>query len=159
MKTRYGFFNCFFQRGYILFILILLIPVRGFSQPPAVNWIEGPNGVDLGKNVAQLELGSEYLFAGAADTRKLMQFIGNPLSKTEVGLITQKGATGEWYMLFAYEPIGYIKDDEKEHIDADAILESTMLRVLFFNRNKKLQRHIFNSFYSSIISASYTSPG
>ena len=35
----------------------------------------------------------------------------------------------------------------------------TMLRVLFFNRNKKLQRHIFNSFYSSIISATYTSPG
>lgn len=71
----------------VLLLIILVIPSMAFSQGPAVKWIEGPNVVDLGDKIAKLDFASNYVFADAADTRKLMQFIGNPVTKMEVGLV------------------------------------------------------------------------
>ena len=48
----------------------LFFPPDGMSQPPQANWISGPQTVDLGKNVAQINLEQNYLFANAEDTRK-----------------------------------------------------------------------------------------
>jgi len=107
-----------------LLLIILVIPSMAFSQGPAVNWIEGPSVVDLGDNIAQLDFASNYVFADAADTRKLMQFIGNPATKMEVGLVAPRATDNEWFMIFEFNPIGYIRDAEKERIDADAILKS-----------------------------------
>ena len=108
----------------VLLLIILVIPSMAFSQGPAVNWIEGPNVVDLGDNIAQLDFASNYFFADAADTRKLMQFIGNPATKMEVGLVAPRATDNEWFMIFEFNPIGYIRDAKKERIDADAILKS-----------------------------------
>ena len=108
----------------VLLLIILVIPSMAFSQGPAVNWIEGPNVVDLGDNIAQLDFASNYFFADAADTRKLMQFIGNPATKMEVGLVAPRATDNEWFMIFEFNPIGYIRDAKKERIDADVILKS-----------------------------------
>ncbi len=105
-------------------LIILAIPSIAFSQGSVVNWTEGPNVADLGENIAQLDFKSKYIFADSADTRKLMQLIGNPVTKMEVGLIAPSAADNEWFMIFEFNPIGYIKDAEKERIDADAILKS-----------------------------------
>ena len=141
MKKRNGLLGNHFSGGAFLLLFLLLIPVRGFSQPPAVNWVDGPNVVDLGDKVAEIELGSAYTFANAADTRRLMQFVGNLVSNREVGLITQKDSSGEWYMLFAYESVGFIKDDEKEDINADKILASIRKSTEAANKIRMRQGH------------------
>jgi hypothetical protein len=48
--------------------------------------------------------------------------MGNNVDNTEVGMISPAGE--DWFLLFEYKPEGYVKDDEKDQIDKEAILES-----------------------------------
>jgi len=112
--------------GRIIFILFLFVfsPQDGLFEAPHVAWMEGPRTVDLGDNIAEVELGQNYVFASAADTRKLMESIGNPATKREVGLIMPKNSAAGWFVVFEYFPAGYVQDTEKDEIDAEAILEA-----------------------------------
>src|SRR5439155_16504089 len=85
------------------------------AQGPKVSWIEGPTTVDLGDH-AQVKLGESYMFANARDTRKLMEYMQNPPGN-EIGLIAPKGSLDDWFMVFEYAPIGFVKDDEKANLD------------------------------------------
>jgi uncharacterized membrane-anchored protein len=108
----------------IFLMLVLLFSNTGMAQQPRVNWVVGPTTVDLGKNLAELMLDGEYIFANAGDTRKLMEMIGNPPSNSEIGLIGPRTEGQDWYIVFEHEAVGYIKDDEKGKIDADAIIKN-----------------------------------
>ena len=112
--------------SFVLLLIVLFVLPSGlcFSQEPEINWIPGPNVCDLGDNVASIELAESYVFANSDDTKEIMQLMGNPKSNREVGLIMPKDQDANWYIVFEYFPVGYIKDDEKDSIDSDAILES-----------------------------------
>lgn len=92
-------------------------------QQPKVKWIEGPSKVDLG-SIAELSLPGSVAFAGKADAQKLLESMGNVPSGTELGLVVPKAEDQDWIIVFDYDDIGYIKDAEKEEIDAGAILKS-----------------------------------
>lgn len=53
-----------------------------------------------------------------------MEMIGNPPTDTEVGLIAPVDDAKTWFLVFEYNEVGYVKDDDKDEIDADAILKS-----------------------------------
>ncbi len=99
-------------------------PVTVFSQESKIDWILGPNTVTLGDDIAHLTFGEEYAFANGDDTRKAMEKIGNPPTNKEVGLIIPRTPGQNWFVVFEYFPVGYIKDEDKDNIDADAILKS-----------------------------------
>lgn len=107
-------------------VLSSAAPIQAASEgqpaPPAVGWVAGPTTVDLGGN-AQMKLSQSYMFANAADTKKLMEYMQNPPS-TDLGLIAPKGRLNDWFIVFDYSPDGYVKDDEKTSLDAGAILQS-----------------------------------
>jgi uncharacterized membrane-anchored protein len=115
-----------FPARFVIFaaLLLFVFPIPGLSQPPKINWVEGPKTVNLGENTAMIEMGQDYLFAGAEDTRNLMESVGNPPSNHEVGLIIPKNREAGWFIVFEYRPVGYIRDTEKDRIDSDAILKS-----------------------------------
>ncbi len=117
-------------------VVVLFFPAIGFSQGPGVNWIKGPGVVELGDDIARLDLSSDYIFADAADTRKLMQSIGNPVTKLEAGLVAPRNSTREWFMVFEYNPIGYIKDAENEEIDADDLLKTIQKATELANQER-----------------------
>jgi uncharacterized membrane-anchored protein len=96
----------------------------GKAELPKPNWMVGPAVVDLGKNLAELSISEEYIFAGAEDTKKIMEYMGNPLSNHEIGYIAPNTETANWFIVFDYLPIGYVKDDEKDEIDSEAILKA-----------------------------------
>ena len=87
-----------------------------------VNWIEGPTVVDLGENLAQLNIDEKYLFANAEDAKKIMEYYGNMISDNEIGLIAPIDPAKDWLVLFEYEAMGYIKDDDASELDAETIL-------------------------------------
>ena len=122
----------------IFFFLTLFIPAAALCQAPEINWIEGPGTVALGNNLASLDLDFQYIFAAAADTRKIMRSIGNPVSSLETGLIAPKNGD-PWYIVFEYDPVGYIKDDEKENLDANAILKSIREATEYSNKQRARQ--------------------
>ena len=92
--------------------------------PIDINWIGGPARVDLGDDLARMDLGEDYLFAGPDDTRLIMQYYGNPPSEAEMGIILPRSEEEDWFLILEYYPVGYVRDDDKGEIDAAAILES-----------------------------------
>ncbi len=86
-----------------------------------VSWQKGPSVGQLGIN-AEVKIPEGYIFANARDTRTLMEATKNPISNTELGFIAH--ANEDWFVVFEFDDVGYIKDDEKSSLDADAILKS-----------------------------------
>ena len=86
-----------------------------------LNVIKGPAKAKL-ESYGEIDVPSGYVFIDGKSTRELMRAKGEPTSGKEVGLII---ATNEhWSVFFEYSDIGYVKDDEKDKLDADKILES-----------------------------------
>ena len=98
-----------------------------------VNWQKGPSVGQLGVN-AEVKIPEGYLFANARDTRTIMEENKNPISNRELGLIAPAGET--WFAVFEFSDVGYVKDDEKESLDASAILESLKTGVAESNKER-----------------------
>jgi uncharacterized membrane-anchored protein len=106
-------------------ILVICLAGVSFGQEESeIQWVEGPTLVDLGKNLAQLDMSDAYLFADGDDTRAVMEYLGNPPSHAEVGMIIPNSEDENWFIVFEYSDVGYIQDDDSDEIDAAAILES-----------------------------------
>jgi len=97
---------------------------RQAAEPPSVDWTRGPAHVELGKDIAQLELPEGYSFANPDDARTILQSMGNRPSGNELGLLIPNAEDQDWFIVFSWQPLGYVKDDDKDKIDADALLES-----------------------------------
>ena len=87
----------------------------------SVKWQNGPCNASLG-NVAELRIPIGYIFADGADTMKIMEVMGNIPSGEEVGFLSP--GESDWFIVYEFSEVGYIKDDEKNSLDADALLKS-----------------------------------
>jgi uncharacterized membrane-anchored protein len=99
-----------------------------------VNWQKGPSIGNLA-DVAQVRIPMGYVFAEANDTRTLLETMQNPTSGNELGFITP--ATFDWFVVFEFDNIGYVRDDEKNSLDADAILESIRKSTEASNKERR----------------------
>jgi uncharacterized membrane-anchored protein len=86
-----------------------------------VRWQRGPCSGALGE-IAKIEVPSGYVFADGNDTRLLMEYMHNPTSGAELGFIASTDS--DWFVVFQFEETGYIKDDEKDSLDAGAMLKA-----------------------------------
>ena len=86
-----------------------------------IKWQQGPCISSLG-NEAEIRIPAGYVFANAEDTKVLMEMMHNIPSDAEIGFVAP--ATLEWFLVFEFSDVGYIKDDEKSSLDADAMLKS-----------------------------------
>lgn len=98
-------------------------PVETFSWESfeGVTWQKGPSVGDLGSN-AQVKVPEGYLFVGANDTRIIMEANHNPITGREMGFIAPAGE--DWFAVFEFSDVGYVKDDDKDSLDATAMLTS-----------------------------------
>ncbi len=103
-------------------LLLVLAPAVIFAQND-IPWIPGPGAMDLGDQ-AEIYVDQGYLFADAEATQQIMEMMGNQVSGQELGLVAPESEDKLWILIFEYSPVGYVSDDDKDDIDADAILES-----------------------------------
>ncbi len=115
-------------RFYIRFMLvIILIPFCSYAQNSSeevwdsIDWTQGPSQADLG-SIAQVQVPYGYVFADGDDTRKLMELMENIVNYRELGFVAPDNL--EWFIVFEFDEIGYVRDDEKDLLDADALLHS-----------------------------------
>jgi uncharacterized membrane-anchored protein len=87
----------------------------------ATKWTKGPTTAQLSK-IANIQLPDEYAAADGDDTRRIMEAMQNPPTGREVGVVFPGSLA--WFAVFEFDDIGYVKDDEKSSLDANAILES-----------------------------------
>ncbi len=107
-----------------IFMISLLITSNVFAEEDlGINWTEGPSDVSV-DNMANLKLDKDFLYAGKADTVKLMKYFDNAITGSEIGSVFSSDENQTWYILFEYKDVGHIKDDDKDDIDAGALLKS-----------------------------------
>lgn len=98
-----------------------------------VKWVKGPSLGELG-TTAQVQVPPGYLFAGADDTRTIMVANQNLVSGQELGFVAPAGES--WFAVFEYNPMGYVKDDDKNSLDADAMLEEMKKHSVESNKER-----------------------
>ena len=85
---------------------------------------------------ASLAVPNGYRFTGAAGTLKAMEAFGNLTNGSELGFISPLDLG--WFAVFEFEACGYVKDDEKNQLDAGKIL--TQLKAGQVAANKELTK-------------------
>jgi uncharacterized membrane-anchored protein len=85
------------------------------------NWTRGPAQAEL-KDIATIQLPEGFMLTGSKGTQELLEMMGNPTSGSELAFLTPTNLS--WFVVFEFSDIGYVKDAEKEKLDADAILNS-----------------------------------
>lgn len=110
------------------FLLMLAVSTLfiwpAFAQSEKSNkpeFLTGPAVAKLG-GIAQIQLPKGDLFFDGETTRKLLKSYGEPVSGHELGTITSTNEA--WSVMFEFADIGYVKDDEKDKLDADKMLAS-----------------------------------
>ena len=96
-------------------------PVFTWENFDGVSWQKGPSVGELG-TAAQVKVPEGFLFAGANDTRFIMQANHNPVTGKEMGFVAPAGE--DWFAVFEFDEVGYIKDDDKDSLDTNALLDS-----------------------------------
>jgi uncharacterized membrane-anchored protein len=117
--------------------LVLTLSAAGSLLPPpqdstrgerfrAIPWQEGGTG-KLG-GLAEVKVPAGCQFTGKAGTKTFLELTENPSGETEEGTIfcSDSSAAGErtFFMIFTFDDMGFVKDDERDKLDADAMLES-----------------------------------
>ena len=114
------------------------------SSPPPIKWSKGPMKASLG-SIAKIDVPEGYLFADREGTQKFLELTHNTPSGNELGLIVPQSNQENWFMTFEFNDIGYVKDEEKDSLDAAKILES--LRKNTENANVKRQEKGWKAFH------------
>ncbi len=109
-------------------ITLITLPFLGLAQESegddfinSLGWVPGPATGDL-ESIASIDFPEEFVFLGGSDTGRLMEAFGNTITGQEVGLVAPPDL--DWFIVFEFNEIGYVKDDEKDSLDSDAILSS-----------------------------------
>jgi uncharacterized membrane-anchored protein len=99
---------------------VQLEPVAQF-QAIGVRFDEGPARGELGTR-AQISVPEGFVFTDGDGSRSILRAFGNLTGSDEVGLLAPRSF--DWFVTFDFEEVGYVKDDEKDKLDADAMLKA-----------------------------------
>lgn len=114
--------------------IILVTGLAGLVSPTASNsqnttspelferdWIMGPAIGYIG-DVAEIFVPDGYAFGGAIGVRDFLESNQNPVTGRELGILLPEG--GNWFTVFEFDPIGYVRDDEKSRLNPKRLLKS-----------------------------------
>jgi uncharacterized membrane-anchored protein len=94
-------------------------PVEDPLVASKVKWTRGPASVSIGSQ-ANFEIPAGFVFTDGAGARRLLEYSGNIPDGSELGLFAPTNL--EWFAIFDFSEEGYVKDDEKDKLDADKML-------------------------------------
>lgn len=93
-------------------------PARIIEELKKLAWQKGPAEGKIATR-ATLQVPPGYAFLDAKNTRRFLELMGNPPRDGHY-LIAPDSL--DWFAVFSFDEVGYVKDDEK--IDAEALLKS-----------------------------------
>jgi uncharacterized membrane-anchored protein len=100
---------------------LALLQARGADSKSKSGFTEGPGKARLEK-VAELDVPEGYIFIDGKTTRALMKKAGEPTSGDEYGSLMPTNES--FTVMFEYNDIGYVKDDDKDNLNADKLLDA-----------------------------------
>jgi len=126
----------------IMTFIMTVCAAPAFAEE-TLNWVEGGQKVDVGTNLAELQLGNEFIFLDEENTKKYLMQNGMEANGSEIGVVFPKDEKQTWAVYFEYSESGHIKDDEKTEIDADALLESYKKGTEEMNKDLSPENQLF----------------
>src|SRR5215471_13441362 len=117
---------------YFLFLALLALAfsVAVPAQEPQaqqprvhIDWQDGPTIGQLG-SIAQLKIPAGYRFTGKDGAMKVLELTHNIPSGRELGVVIPNNDDPKWFMTFEFDDMGYVKDDDKDNLDSNAILKT-----------------------------------
>jgi uncharacterized membrane-anchored protein len=93
-------------------------PVMIMQELQKLAWQRGPGEGVIGAR-AKIRIPEGYAFLDEKSTRRFLELMGNPPRDNHYMI---SPANLDWFAVFSFDPVGYVKDDEK--IDADALLDT-----------------------------------
>lgn len=108
------------------------------ADKPEFDVLNGPVTAKLG-TVSQIEVPEGFVFLDGNGTRALLAASGERTSGNELGFLRPTNAP--WSVFFEFDEIGYVKDAEKEKLDADALLDSIKRGTEAQNKNREAAGH------------------
>jgi uncharacterized membrane-anchored protein len=106
-------------------LLFLSLAAQAQRDPAAIMqelqklaWQRGPGEGAIGGK-AKIRIPDGYRFLDEKNTRRFLELMGNP---PRDGHTMIAPANLDWFAVFSFDPVGYVKDDEK--IDAEQLLET-----------------------------------
>jgi uncharacterized membrane-anchored protein len=103
--------------------------------------------------IASIQVPEGYLFADGNGARKFLELTHNPPSGDELGIIAPRSEQETWYVLFEFNDVGYVKDNDKGSLDASAIL--TTIEKATEESNKERRQRGWKAFH---VTGWYTTP-
>lgn len=93
------------------------------QEAPMPGWTPGPTVGKLGQH-ATIKVPEGHFFLDQAATRKFLEANQNIPDGDELGTVVRMtpGKDDYWFAVFTYSDTGHIKDDEKDRIDAKALM-------------------------------------
>ncbi len=92
---------------------------QGPPQIDGVTWVTGPADAMMG-SLAKIWVPKGYVFTDGAGTRRIMELMENFAGPSMQGMVTTPDLG--WFVVFDFKDVGYVKDDEKDKLDADKML-------------------------------------
>lgn len=81
----------------------------------------GPKKATVGTQ-AEVQVPEGFMFTGLDGTRKFLEATGNIVNSRELGTLYH--LKDGYFIIFEFDATGYVKDDDKDDLDADAMLAS-----------------------------------
>ncbi|HET7583769.1 MAG TPA: DUF2167 domain-containing protein [Gemmatimonadaceae bacterium] len=107
----------------------------------SIEWTKGPVSARLGSQ-AELRVPEHCRFTGEKGAKAFLIATQNPPDGSEKGvLICEPADTAEspWFVVFSYDGSGYVRDNDRDSLDADKILAT--IRSGTDEANKERRKH------------------
>lgn len=104
------------------------------EKPLPFKYVSGPTQVKIGDQ-AEIEVPEGFFYVDRSDVSNFLEWTGNLPSDGYLGMLAKKEM--DWWVLFSFDPFGYVKDDEKTDLNADEMLDSLKASVRERNDERK----------------------
>jgi uncharacterized membrane-anchored protein len=91
-----------------------------------IEWLTGPSKGRLG-SVGEIQVPKGCRLTQESGAKTYLELTENIPTDEEVGLLLcedRNDEDGHWWVVYTYDPSGYVKDDDKKTLDANKILAS-----------------------------------
>ncbi|HET9940607.1 MAG TPA: DUF2167 domain-containing protein [Candidatus Eisenbacteria bacterium] len=134
-----------------LVLAIFALPSTGSAQVDSagvnlmrsIEWQEGPATGRLG-DLAEVQVPAGMVFTGREGTKKWMEATHNLTSDDDLGIVTPTSENEKWWVIFTNNDVGHVMDDDKDKLDADALMKTLQSNTR--ESNKERQKRGWSTF-------------
>jgi len=98
--------------------------VSAAQDAPRLEWTRGPGTAPIGSELAEIDLGEDYVYLDGEGTQQFMELTQNPVSGSEMATVAPVTEDSNWFLVFEWDESGYVADEEKDELDAEAMLSA-----------------------------------